>query len=290
MSHVVFDKTGTLTRGKLSVQAEEYPCGRRNAVHAQLLGLVAGIKHPVAIAIAAHLVAQGTTATEVEDIKSVIGKGVEGRASGVRIRTGNSRWLQRESDPQVKAFLAHGYTVFCVVIGTQLSAIFGLEDSLRAEAAATVAELQRRGVRVSIVSGDDDGAVQSAAAKLGVSTALSQCSPADKRDYVAALAAADEPAATVTLFCGDGANDAVVLAQATIGVHINATWTSRRAPPTRCCCARRSPACCCSWTYRGLPCAASRSISPGPSPTTSSPSCLRPAPLSSRASGPSMRD
>ncbi len=90
--HVVFDKTGTLTQGKLSVQAEEYSCGRRNAMHVQLLGLVAGTKHPVAIAIAAHNVAHGTEVAEVEDIRFVVGKGVEAMLNGVRIRAGNSWW------------------------------------------------------------------------------------------------------------------------------------------------------------------------------------------------------
>jgi Cu2+-exporting ATPase len=159
----------------------------------------------VSTAIAAHLVAYGTKGAEVDDIKSVVGKGIEGTTNGVRIRAGNSRWLQTESDPQVAAFLAQGYTVFCVVIGTQLSAVFGLEDSLRPEAAATVAALQKRGVSVSIVSGDDDSAV---------------------RDYMVALAAAaadNKKKPVVTLFCGDGANDAIALVQATIGVHINAT-------------------------------------------------------------------
>jgi Cu2+-exporting ATPase len=119
------------------------------------------------------------------------------------------------SNLHVVAFLAQGHTAFHVVIGVQLSAVFGLKDSLRLEAAATVAALH--GVSVSIISGDDNGAVRSVAAKLGI------CSPADKRDYMAALAAADDKEAAMTLFCSDGANDAIALAQATIGVHINGT-------------------------------------------------------------------
>jgi Cu2+-exporting ATPase len=81
-------------------------------------------------------------------------------------------------------------SVFCVVIGAQLAAVFGLEDTLRPEAAATVAALHKRSVSVSIVSGDDDSAMRSAAAKLGIRRACAQCSPADKRDYMAALATA----------------------------------------------------------------------------------------------------
>ncbi len=220
-SHVVFDKTGTLTQGRLAVQAEAYPCGKQDAVRAQLLGLVAGIKHPVSVAIAAYL-DTGIKPAQVHDIKTVTGKGVEGTSNGVLIRAGHSRWLEQDSHPKVQDFCSQGYTVFCVVIGTELSAIYALEDSLRPEAVATVAELQRRGVTVSIVSGDDDGAVRSTASKLGIPDihTHSKCSPADKRDHLLAIMA---DKSVITIFCGDGTNDAVALAQATIGVHINDT-------------------------------------------------------------------
>ncbi len=219
-THVVFDKTGTLTQGKLTIEAEEYPSGKQDAVRAQLLGLVAGIKHPVSTAIAAHLVEQGTDAASIEDVRTLTGKGVEGVSDGVRVCAGNPRWLQLESDPHVQALLGRGHTVLCAVIGTELCAVFGLKDSLRPEAEATVAELHKRGLTVSIVSGDEDGAVRSVASKLGISNVRSRCSPADKRDYVKAIMTDEK---VVAIFCGDGTNDAVALAQATIGVHINET-------------------------------------------------------------------
>ncbi|OAA74400.1 ATPase, P-type, K/Mg/Cd/Cu/Zn/Na/Ca/Na/H-transporter [Akanthomyces lecanii RCEF 1005] len=176
--HVVFDKTGTLTRGKLSVTAEQ--CLGESKLPL-LLGLVQNSRHPVSIAVATHLETKGITAAAVPEPKSLTGKGVETVAGGQRLQ----------------------------------AAAYSLEDELRPDAATTVEALKKRNISVHLVSGDDDGAVQACASKLGipVSNVVSRSSPAGKGDYVKKLDS--------VIFCGDGTNDAVALAQATIGVHIN---------------------------------------------------------------------
>lgn len=226
VTHVVFDKTGTLTQGNLSVLAEEYPPGDRDTTLSILLGLVSGIKHPVATAVARHLQAQNITAAQVEDIQTVTSKGIQGTFDGQTIRAGNSRWLGLESHPQVSAFLTKGCTVFCVEIGGTTSAIFGLEDTLRPDAQSTITELVKRNIEVSIVSGDDEAAVRSIGSQLGVppSNIRSRCNPGDKKEYLKSLTNIESNPKTrtpITLFIGDGTNDAVALAQATIGVHVN---------------------------------------------------------------------
>lgn len=224
VTHVVFDKTGTLTQGKLSVLAEEYPSGDRDATLSAVLGLLSGIKHPVATAVARHLHEQSVTAAQVEDIQTITSKGIQGTLRGRTIRAGNSRWLGLESHPQVSSLLSKGYTVFCVEIDETNSAIFGLEDTLRPDAQSTVAELIKRNIEVSIVSGDDEVAVQSIGSQLGVppSNVKARCNPGDKQEYLKSLTTSDSKSKTpVTLFIGDGTNDAVALTQASIGVHVN---------------------------------------------------------------------
>ncbi|KAF5520092.1 P-type cation-transporting ATPase [Colletotrichum aenigma] len=232
-SHVVFDKTGTLTRGELSVSKESYVTGDPEATQSLLLGLVGSIKHPVSAAVAAHLKANGILPAPVSDSKTLTGKGVEGTISGRKLRAGNSRWLGLSSDPAVESFLSQGYTVFCFTVDGTLVALFALEDSVRPEAFATVSKLQASNVSVHILSGDDDGAVQAVASQLNIPEAnvRSRCNPADKQDYIQQLLATPstrvsksgkKPKKPVVMFCGDGTNDAVALAQATIGVHMNA--------------------------------------------------------------------
>ncbi|KAM0563434.1 hypothetical protein ACHAPJ_001155 [Fusarium lateritium] len=220
-SHVVFDKTGTLTQGKLSVVGKE--CIEKSSLPL-LLGLVENSRHPVSMAIAAHLKDNGVEASAVPEPKSLTGKGVEAVVKGQRLRAGNSRWLGLSTDPLVQSVLAQGYTVFCFTINDQLQSVYGLQDELRQDALATVEALHMRGISVHVVSGDDDEAVQTLASKLNIprDNVRSRTSPAGKKDYIETLlGTATDRKKPVVVFCGDGTNDAVALAQATIGVHMN---------------------------------------------------------------------
>ncbi|EKD16690.1 uncharacterized protein L3040_001431 [Drepanopeziza brunnea f. sp. 'multigermtubi'] len=221
VSHVVFDKTGTLTEGNLTVAAAEYLAQPPTASAASLvLGLTINSKHPVSAAVASYLLSQGTEPAHVEGVKSVTGSGMEGVCADGMLRGGNSRWLNTHNVPQASKLLSQGRTVFCVSLDGNLLVVFGLDDSLRPDAKSTVAELQSRGITVSIVSGDDDGAVQRIGRELGVdpNRVKSRFSPGDKQKYIKDIM---DGTNKVVLFCGDGTNDAVALAQASIGLHMN---------------------------------------------------------------------
>ncbi|KAH6619562.1 E1-E2 ATPase-domain-containing protein [Chaetomium sp. MPI-SDFR-AT-0129] len=233
-SHVVLDKTGTITQGKLSVARQWYAGSDQNAADSLLLGLVGSIKHPVSAAVATHLKARGVSPSLVSELKALTGRGVEGvaKGSGLRLQAGNSRWLNLGSDLEVQSVLSQGYTAFCFTIAGSVAAVFGLQDSIRPDAAPTIQTLLERGISVHIISGDDDGAVRSVGAQLNIADAniRSRCTPSDKQAYIRALlertASPDHPAKSekpkpVVIFCGDGTNDAVALAQATVGVHMN---------------------------------------------------------------------
>ncbi|KAH6692573.1 copper-translocating P-type ATPase [Plectosphaerella plurivora] len=221
-SHVVFDKTGTVTQGKLSVVMVEHVNGELETL-SLLAGLLGGIKHPVSMAVAAKLLVDGTIPSRVTDAKVLTGKGVEGTFEGQRLRAGNSRWLGLTNIPSVHQILAGGLTAFCFTINDELVAVFGLKDSLRPDALSTVQRLQAASVTVHILSGDDEGAVRSVATQLDISPAntRSRCAPGEKQAYIQELLSSGGSKQPVVMFCGDGTNDAVALAQATIGVHMN---------------------------------------------------------------------
>jgi heavy metal translocating P-type ATPase len=241
-AHVVFDKTGTLTQGKLAVTAEEYlqhtDDSDTDVTKARLLGLIGSIKHPVSAAVSSHL--RGSLECEPEvvtGIKTLAGKGVEGKVSGLVLRAGNSRWLGLSTSEHIRPILDRGHTAFCFTVNGSLAAVFGLTDSLRPDSLESVQGLIKAGIDVHIVSGDDDGAVATVASQLGIPAARvrSRATPADKQSYVQSLLDTPaqprsacrifrkwrKPARPVVMFCGDGTNDAPALAQATIGVHIN---------------------------------------------------------------------
>ncbi|KAI0133464.1 copper-translocating P-type ATPase [Xylariales sp. AK1849] len=223
-THVVFDKTGTLTEGRLKVLDVHYTAKIIDA-QSKVLGLVANSKHPVSAAVATYLAEQGVEPTLVENIKTSPGKGVEGTVNGVVIRAGNTRWLEAGSDPYVAAMQGKGYTVFCATLESKLCAVIGLSDTIRSDAAKTVLELKSRGIQVALLSGDDDGAVQSVAQELGIDSvsAHSHCTPADKLEHIQKLlnTPSQQGKRATVVFVGDGTNDAAALAQATIGVHMN---------------------------------------------------------------------
>ncbi|KAJ9493709.1 hypothetical protein H2202_010831 [Exophiala xenobiotica] len=220
VSHVVFDKTGTLTRGELSVAEAVYLSNKDDLVESITLGLTCDSKHPVSAAISTYLKERGVDAAKIGDSKSVTGKGVEGTFDGANVRCGNTRWLSAETLPEVQDLLAKGLTVFGVAINDKLIAVFGLSDCLRPDSHSVVTELQKRNIAISIVSGDDTGAVEAVATKLGIpaSHVRSRCTPGDKQVYLKNLMTDEKK---VVIFCGDGTNDAVALAQADIGVHMN---------------------------------------------------------------------
>ncbi|RDA86596.1 hypothetical protein CP532_5978 [Ophiocordyceps camponoti-leonardi (nom. inval.)] len=216
-SHVVFDKTGTLTQGKLSVICENWLVDE-HTWRPFLLGMVSNSRHPVSEAIAKYLQGRGVTAVSIPDVISLPGCGLEAEINGHMLRAGNSRWAKVTYHALVQSTLVQGHTVFCLSVDDKLAAVFGLEDPLRDEAAEAVASLQLRGITLHLVSGDDDQAVLGAATRLGIphDKTRSRSSPGDKQAYVQGLVQDG-----IVVFCGDGTNDAVALAQASVGVHMN---------------------------------------------------------------------
>jgi Cu2+-exporting ATPase len=220
-SHVVFDKTGTLTQGKLTVTVSTYfenENKNETITAGAVLSLLSNIKHPVAVAVRKHLETKTTPRTAAFNVTAFVGKGVEGIVNSQIVKAGNPRWLGLSDHPKVQNYLSQGYTTFCVSINDQFAAVFGLKDKLRLGAASTISELQHRGISVSIVSGDDEGPVSALAHELNVTSYRSRCTPADKQQFMKDLNLSGK---ATTIFCGDGTNDAVALAQTTIGVHMN---------------------------------------------------------------------
>ncbi|KAI1014731.1 hypothetical protein LB503_003687 [Fusarium chuoi] len=220
-SHVVFDKTGTLTQGKLTVVANE---GADTSTLPLLLGLIENSRHPVSMAVTGYLRSIGIEPLAVGEPKSLTGKGVEALVEGQRLKAGNSTWLDLSDNTLIQPMLSQGHTVFCFTINDELQAVYGLQDEPRKDAFAAVEALHMRGISVHVVSGDDDTAVQNLAFKLNIpqDNVRSRTSPSGKRDYVQTLlGTSTDRKKPVVVFCGDGTNDAVALAQATIGVHMN---------------------------------------------------------------------
>ena len=227
VSHVVFDKTGTLTQGKFIVVEEIYRGESHNKAALIAKQLTSNSKHPVSQALTTHLGRFYYGSVRLESVSSAVGKGMYATLDGQRVRGGNAFFVDAVEDPDVQRLLEQGLTVFCLRHGSALLAIYGLRDSVRTDTRKVISALQARDILVSIVSGDSTIIVNQLAIELGVprSYARGDCNPGDKARYITSISATppgckSKVSATTIIFCGDGSNDAVALAQADIGIHM----------------------------------------------------------------------
>lgn len=221
VTDVVFDKTGTLTKGELTVAEVQFldSVVPRDTAMAIVRSLVRDDKHPVSRAIAAHVGEETANSITLDQAKSIPGSGIEATWHERNIQGGNPFWLEVEHEPIVNQMLDQGMTCFCLTIEGNLILSFGLKSEFRDEAERVITALQQRSITVHIVSGDHSKAVEEVARSVGIHQehTASRRLPGQKQQYVAALQADSNK---IVLFCGDGTNDAVALAQADVGVQL----------------------------------------------------------------------
>jgi Cu+-exporting ATPase len=230
---VAFDKTGTLTEGHPRLLVIEVAAGvDESAVLQAASALQAQSAHPLARAVveaatARSLVVLPDAAT---DVQAVSGRGSQGTVQGSRLALGSLRWmdeLQVALGPlaaRAQALQQQGSTVSVLASqaagSTQWSplALMAFGDEPKAGAAAAIAELRAAGMRLFMVSGDNQGAAMAMAERLGLRAdageVIAEVLPGDKAAVVKRL----KEGGHVVAMVGDGVNDAPALASADVGM------------------------------------------------------------------------
>ncbi|MBS0597918.1 MAG: heavy metal translocating P-type ATPase, partial [Proteobacteria bacterium] len=234
---VAFDKTGTLTVGRPRLLALLPAPGADEAQALRLAAsLQSGSEHPLARAVLAAAREQGVAIGAVQDAHAVPGQGSEGVVDGVRVQVGSARWM-REQGVDLKPFdaaagmqQAQGATISILSVQPdaaqppQALALLAFGDEPKPEARAAIERLQAAGVRTVMISGDNRGAAEAMARRLGLrpeeGEVLAEVLPGDKAEAVRALkqgVPSPRPLHTVAMV-GDGVNDAPALAAADVGM------------------------------------------------------------------------
>jgi heavy metal translocating P-type ATPase len=204
---VVFDKTGTITDGKLHIVASHGLGGVDGSEALNKAAAVeAGSKHPVAMTIAAS--GSSETATNIEELA---GRGVAGDVGGLRVSVEKPGAYENQAELDQLISQAGPNTLVVIAWEGRAHGLLELSDGIRDGAKETVAELHDMGLRVAMLSGDNQRRVDAVAAELGLDEALAGATPEGKLEY---LASQTERLAMV----GDGINDVAALAQADIGI------------------------------------------------------------------------
>jgi P-type Cu+ transporter len=218
---LVVDKTGTLTEGKPHlVTVVAAPGHAERDVLAAAASLEKGSEHPLAAAIVAGASERGVTLEGASDFRAIVGQGVVGRVGGREVALGNARLLvERGADPsslaaEAERLRAEGQTVVLLSVDGDLAGILGVADPIKESTPQALRELRAAGLRVVMLTGDNQVTARAVAAKLGIDDVRAEVLPDQKNAVVAALKAEGH----VVAMAGDGTNDAPALATAHVGI------------------------------------------------------------------------
>tara|TARA_R110002049_G_scaffold157771_4_gene322749 strand:- start:655 stop:1518 length:864 start_codon:yes stop_codon:yes gene_type:complete len=182
----------------------------------------AGSEHPLAMAIVESANEQGIEPKKVKGFSSIVGKGVEASLDENKLLFGNEK-LMKERGISIGAFVdkaqalaEEAKTPMYFAVNNELAAIIAVADPIKADSIEAIARLQKNGIRIVMLTGDNRLTAKAIAAKVGISEYFAEVMPEDKANKVAQLQEEGE----IVGMTGDGINDAPALALANVGFAI----------------------------------------------------------------------
>lgn len=223
---IVLDKTGTITQGTPIVTNFITTRGTANQNELNLLGLAGSVErnseHPLAEAVVQYAQSQGITLTDVQSFEAVAGSGVQGNVTGKWVIIGTRKWLKElgintsNLQQDWDAVESLGKTVVWLAVDGEIEAIIGIADAVKPSSASAIKNLQRMGLEVVMLTGDNYRTAEAIALEVGIKRFIAEVRPDQKAAQVETL----QKEGKIVAMVGDGINDAPALAQADVGIAI----------------------------------------------------------------------
>ncbi len=221
---VALDKTGTITQGEPRV-TDVLPA--EGMTQGALLSLAAALEqrseHPLARAVMMRAEEDGLTAAPVGDFRALPGNGLTATLSGETLLGGNLSFVSSQVDvprsirQKAEALAEEGKTPLLFAQAGRLAGVIAVADVIKADSPAAIAALRNMGIRVVMLTGDNEKTARAIGRLAGVDEVIAGVLPEGKESVIRRLQAQGKVA-----MVGDGINDAPALTRADIGVAIGA--------------------------------------------------------------------
>ncbi|MEV4887140.1 copper-translocating P-type ATPase [Chitinophaga ginsengisegetis] len=218
---IILDKTGTITEGKPVVTDLIWHTTANSTSGSVLYSLEQQSEHPLAEAVVAYLKDGGATPVQLSGFESLTGKGVQGTFEQTVYLVGNRKLMDENHiavEPQLAAQAAalqeDAKTVIYFAAGKQLLAIIAIADKIKETSREAIASLQKDGIEVYMLTGDNTHTAAAVARKVGLKHYKAEVLPSYKAAFVKEL----QQSGKVVAMVGDGINDSQALAQADVSI------------------------------------------------------------------------